>query len=142
MASSEVGKKRKRAWRKPREAIGPGVLETSTETKSNIAIAVIQGEGETGSTLPIGEKMDIPATTPQKEVSAADSDGSANDRASGARGESQIGHGEVGEGQKIHEKRGGVVEEPTAAASLTPAPPSSAPVEIDGSVLEGVSFSY
>ena len=131
MASSEVGKKRKRAWRKPREAIGPGVLDTSTETKPNIA----QQEGETS---PVSEKMDIPATTPEKEVSAADSDGSAQGRASGGSGESQIRHGEVGEGQK----RGGVVEKPTAAASVTLTPPSTAPVEIDGSVLEGVSFNY
>ena len=128
MESSAVGKKRKRAWRKPREAIGPGVLETSTETRPSLTRIIQEGE-KNPATSRGTEPMDTSAATPNKQVPTAE-----NIEDSGNGG----GRGWTQEGRK-EQVRGGSSRGQEAAAVISP-PPSTAVVEIDGSVLEGVRY--
>ena len=135
MESSEVGKKRKRAWRKPREAIGPGVLETSTKTRPSLT-RIIRKEGEKTAAASLGvEPMDTSSATPGKQVSTAGC--IADSGNGGGRGLAQQGGGE-------EQVRGGSSGEQKAAAVISSPPSTSetAVVEIDGSVLEGVRYWF
>lgn len=126
-----MGKKRKRAWRKPREAIGPGVLEERCAKMRPSLTRIIQKEGEKTVAVSSGvEPKHISAATPDKRVSTA---GNVADSGNGGgRGWTQLGGGEV-------QVRGVSSKEQKAAAVIS-SPPSTttAVVEIDGSVLEGV----
>ena len=123
MASCEQGgQKKKRAWRKPREAIGPGVLETSSETKPKLA-RISQEPGEKSTSAP-DQRRGTSAATSEQQISP--SPAGAREKGSGShdRGETQ--------GKLEQEQKGG--GEPSSVSSLT----TAAPLEIDGSVLEGV----
>ena len=128
-----MGKKRKRAWRKPREAIGPGVLETSVKTRPSLT-RIIQREGEkTAAVSPSVEPIDTSAATSGKQVSTT---GHIVDSGTGGGRGSTQGGGE-------EQVRGGSSEEQKAAVAIS-SPPSTATavVEIDGSVLEGVRYWF
>lgn len=129
MASSEGVQKKKRAWRKPREAVGPGVLlETSSEAKpQKLARFSHREPGQNSTPSQAGEAMDTPET-----------------QAAGANGEKESSRGgtmnwdETGQGglEQRLDKGGGA----SSLASLSSGAPAAATlVEIDGSVLEGVS---
>ena len=125
MASSEGVQKKKRAWRKPREAIGPGVLETSSETKPKLA-RIGHTEEPTQKKSHGGETMD--SAESQTCGSSGEKEGSSDD----TRNWNETEQGRL---EQRHDKGGGA----SVSASLTSQPPVAALVEIDGSVLEGVS---
>lgn len=129
MASSEGVQKKKRAWRKPREAIGPGVLlETSSEAKpQKLARFSHREPGQNSTPSQHSEAMD---TT---ETEAAGASGEKESSDGSMRNWNETGHGEL---EQRLERGGGA----SSSVSLSSGAPSSASlVEIDGSVLEGVS---
>ena len=140
MASSDGVRvqKKKRAWRKPREAVGPGVLqETTSESKPQKLARFSHREPE--------HKNDSPITASQKDDEAMDiSETQASGGASGEK-ESSSGNGmrnwdETREGglEQRHEEGGGAALS-GSLPSESPLAPAATVVEIDGSVLEGVS---
>ena len=130
MASSEGVRKKKRAWRKPREEIGPGVLlETSSEAKPQKLARISHREPEQKNTpsLKGDEAMDT------SEIQAPGAGGEKESSSNGMRNWDETGEGGL---EQRHEKGGGAA---LSASSSSGAPSAATPVEIDGSVLEGVS---
>lgn len=143
MANFDGGKRKKRAWRKPREAIGPGVLETSSDSKPSLAKIIRQeSEREEKRTpSPASEAMDTAAAEQGEQETSSE----VKDRvASGGDGSGGVSQ-RVGVEQKKQKKMGGAGEiavttsKATASGSLLAQSSTAAPVEIDGAVLEGVS---
>ena len=140
MASSEGGQKRKRAWRKPREAIGPGVVETVSSEKKPSLTRIRRGDsrGENEGTTPPSETMDTTAATPEEQSRLTEvkvyGDGVVARNEKKLRKEETAG-GSDGASSKTPTSSGG---SDVASSSETPPSTSTVPVEIDGSVLEGV----
>ena len=132
MASSEGVQKKKRAWRKPREAVGPGVLlETSSEAKPQKLARISHRESEQKNTpSPKDDEAMETAETQEPEAGGMKESSSSSD---GARNWDETQGGL----EQKHEEGGGAA---LPSVSLSSGAPSAATlVEIDGSVLEGVS---
>lgn len=129
MASGESVQRKKRAWRKPREAIGPGVLETSSETKPKLARFGQREQRQTStcSSCHGSETMGTAA-----EIVGAN--GEETERSS-----SGMMRNRNGTLEQSHESKDGGAELSTSLSSMAS---TAAVVEIDGSVLEGVSCLY
>ena len=131
MASSEGVQKKKRAWRKPREETGPGVLldkSSASEAKPQKLARISHREPEQNNTpsLKGDEGMDT------SETQAPGTGGEKESSGNGMRNWDKT----QGRLEQKHEKVGGVA----LLASLSSGASSAAtPVEIDGSLLEGVS---
>ena len=154
MASSEGGQKRKRAWRKPREAIGPGVVETVSSEKKPSLTRIRRGDsrGESEGTTHPSETMDTSAATPEEQSRLTEVKGHGGEvvarNGKKLRKEETAGGSEVassktppssggsdGASSKTPPSSGG---SDGVSSSETPPSSSTVPVEIDGSVLEGV----
>ena len=139
MASAEGVQKKKRAWRKPREAVGPGVLlETSSEAKPPKLARISHREPEQGNTPIASPKGDDTMDTSETQASAAggasgDGGGSSN----GMRNRDETGEGGL---ERRHEEGGGAALS-TSSSSEASSAAATTVIEIDGSVLEGVSWN-
>ena len=131
MASSSEGvQKKKRAWRKPREAVGPGVLlETSSEARPRqklIRISHREAEQENSPTAAKGDEA-MDTSDLGMEASGGASREKESSSGNGMRNRDERSEG----GSEQRRKEGGGAELSSPSATNL--------VEIDGSVLEGVS---
>ena len=150
MASSEGGQRRKRAWRKPREAIGPGVPEATAESKPKLTrftrehgetpVALVAGKGMDASSPPPEERMDTSSaaegTKPARQSSTEEKK-RERVREKGAQGV----EGKKKKSAERDDQMNGGPSTGVAGATVSVTTPPTDLVEIDGSVLEGVSIS-
>ena len=132
MASSSEGvQKKKRAWRKPREAVGPGVLlETSSEAKPRQKLARISHrEAEQENTPTADPKGDEAMDTADLGTEASE-EASREKESSSSNGMRNRDERSEGGSEQRRKEGGGAALSSPSATNL---------VEIDGSVLEGVS---
>ena len=135
MASSDGVRvqKKKRAWRKPREAVGPGVLqEITSESKPQKLARFSHREPE--------HKNDSQKDDEAMDISETQASGGASEEKESSSGNGVGNWDETREGrlERRHEEGGGAALS-GFLPSESPLAPAATVVEIDGSVLEGVS---